>query len=114
MEVKTRDGDTVSISFAALNQIRAIAASAQADGTNATSQSVSAESAFNVQVNVNGSLDDREARQISELLKRLVSTARSGHPQAIQTNGLKSIDSFQFAYNAYQQASQTTLEARAT
>jgi hypothetical protein len=113
LEVKTDDGDTVSISFAALNRIRAGAYSAQAEGSSASAQSVSAESAFNVQVNVKGSLDDEELSQLSELLQRLVSTARSGEPKPIQTSGLESLDSFQFAYNAYQQASRATLEARA-
>lgn len=113
MEVKTDDGDTVSISFAALNRLRAGAYTAQADGGSASLQSVSAESAFSVQVSVKGSLDDKETSQISELLQRLVSTARSGQSQSIQTNGLESLDSFQFAYNAYQRASLATLEARA-
>jgi hypothetical protein len=111
--VKTDDGDTVSISFEALNQIRAGMYSARADGDEASAQSVSAQSSLNVQIKVQGTLDDDETSQIGELLNRLVTTARSGEPKGIQTEGLQSLDNFQFAYDAYQRASLSALDTRA-
>ena len=112
LEVKTDDGDTVSISFEALNRIQAGVYSARADGGGASAQTVSAESSIQVAVKVEGSLDEEETRQISELLQRLVTTARSDEPAAIQTRGLESLDGFQFAYDAYRRAGLATLNAR--
>ena len=113
LEVKTDDGDTVSISFEALNRIQAGVYSARADGGSASAQTVSAESSIQVAVKVEGSLDKEETRQISKLLQRLVTAARSDEPAAaIQTRGLESLDGFKFAYDAYQRAGLATLNAR--
>jgi hypothetical protein len=112
LEVKTDDGDTVSISFEALSRIHAGAYSAQIDGTGASARTLSAESSLRVQVKVEGTLDDEEAGQTGELLERLVSTARSDEPKAIQTGGLESLDSFQFAYDAYRRAGLAMLDAQ--
>ena len=112
LEVKTDDGDTVSISFEALNRIQAGVYSARAGGGGASAQTVSAESSIQVAVKVEGSLDKEETSQITELLQRLVTTARSDEPAAIQTGGLESLDGFQFAYDAYRRAGLATLNAR--
>jgi len=112
LEVKTDDGDTVSISFEALNRVRAGVYSARANGRTAGQESVSAESAFEAKVQVKGTLDDEEARQIAELLQSLVTTARSAAPQPVRPGGLESLDSFQFAYRSYHAASLETLNAR--
>jgi len=112
LEVKTDDGDTVSISFEAFSRIQAGVYSARADGGEASAETVSAESSIHVAVKVEGSLDGEEASQITELLQRLVTTARSAEPAAIQTRGLESLDGFQFAYDAYQRAGLATLNAR--
>ena len=136
LEVKTDDGDTVSISFEALNRIQAGVYSARVDGEKARVESVSAESSLQVEIKVEGTLDAEEVSQITELLRRLVASARSGNPdavpapapaplpapvrapfpapapQTIKTGGLESLDSFQFAYDAYQRASLETLNAK--
>jgi len=105
LEVKTEDGDTVQISFAALNRIQAGAYAAYSEGASAVSHSVAAESSVQVQVSVNGSLDDKEVRQIGHLLSRLVSKARSGEPPQAPAGRFSSLEGFQFAYNAYRQSS---------
>lgn len=128
LEVKTDDGDTISISFEALSRIQAGVYSARVDGDKARAESFSSESSFQVEIKVEGTLDDEEASQIAELLRHLVTSARSDNPdavpapppaplpapapQTIKTDGLESLDSFQFAYDAYQRASLETLNAK--
>lgn len=136
LDVKTDDGDTVSISFEAVSRVQAGVYSARADGDKARAESFSSKSSYQAEVKVEGTLDDEEASQIAELLRHLVASARSGNPdavpapvrvpppapvqapppapapQTIKTGGLASLDSFQFAYHAYQRASLETLNAK--
>src|SRR5262245_34881904 len=52
LEVKTEDGDTVRISFEALNRIQAGTYAARTDGGTAKAESASAESSVSVEVSV--------------------------------------------------------------
>ena len=85
LEVKTDDGDTVSISFAALSRIEvgAYTASAEADGAAASAQTYSAQSSVNVNVKVEGTLDEEEVKQIGDLLQRLVTDSRNESPEQV-------------------------------
>ena len=100
LAVRTADGDKVRISFDAVSRIAA------------RDDSAEGESSFSVQVSVKGTLDDNEVAQISELLRRLVTTSRSEEPTAIQTGGLESLDRFKFAYKAYERLSLAVPDAQ--
>jgi hypothetical protein len=125
LEVKTADGDTVRISFAALTKAQAGVYSAKAGNAQAGAQSFSGESSFAVQVDVQGSLDDNEVNQISDLLQKLVGASRSQGgaaapaagatpaPPATGASDYSSLSSFRYAYQAYQESSNQTLQAKA-
>lgn len=125
LEVKTADGDTVKISFAAVAQAKAGAysASASADGSNASAQTFSGGTAYSVKVSVDGSLDDKETAQIGDLLQKLVTASRdlaggadrSSSPgqQAGGSSSFDTLSSFSYGYRAYQEYSQSTLSAQA-
>lgn len=114
LEVKTEDGDTVSISFAALNRIQAGVYEAQAEGNAASAQSYSAQSSVEVSVKVEGTLDEDEVKQIGDLLDSLVTSARSESPgRPVDTSGFGELDSFEFAYKAYERVQVSSLEAQA-
>lgn len=118
LQVKTADGDTVSISLASLSRLQAGVYSAQSGKEGVSAAAYSSESGVAVSVEVNGTLDDKEVAEISGLLRKLVGAARRGaqSPPAstdLKTGALKTLDSYQFAYQAYQRASAASLDTGA-
>ncbi len=119
--VKTADGDTVRISIDALTKAQAGVYSASAGGAEASAQTFSGESSYSVKVSVKGSLDEKEAQQIGDLLQKLVSASRGAGggaappEQAAAPSGgsFDTLSSFRYAYRAYSEASQSTLDAQA-
>ena len=118
--VKTADGDTVRISIDALTKAKAGVYSASAGGANAGSQVFSGESSYSVKVRVKGSLDEKEAKQIGDLLEKLVSASRgaggAAPPQqapAPSGGSFDTLSSFRYAYRAYSESTQSTLDAQA-
>jgi len=114
LEVKTQDGDTVSISFETLSRIRAGAYTAQADGAEASARIYRAESSVDVSVKVDGTLDEKELKEIGELLDTLVTNARSDSPgQPANTSEFEEVARISFAYKAYERIQVSGLEAQA-
>jgi hypothetical protein len=88
LELRTADGDTVSISF---ETVRRLTGSRGAGGG-----SVTAESSIAVQVAVTGSLSDQEVDDISNLLRDLVqASAPAGAPSPADYS--RSVASYAFA-----------------
>lgn len=110
--VKTADGDTVRISIDALTRAQAGVYSASVGGAAAGEQTFIGESSYAVKVSVKGSLDEKEAQQIGDLLQKLVSASRSGAPPAENSGSSDTLSSFRYAYRAYSESSQTTLSAQ--
>lgn len=118
LEVKTADGDTVSISLASLSRQQAGVYSAQSGNAGVGVASYSTESGVAVSVEVSGSLDKKEVAEISDLLRRLVGAARRGasSPPAstdLKSGAMKTLDSYHFVYEAYQRTSAAALDAGA-
>lgn len=119
--VKTADGDTVRISIDALTKAQSGVYSASAGGAQASAQAFSGESSYSVKVRVKGSLDEKEAKQIGDLLEKLVSASRgagggAAPPSAPAPEAASSFDtlsSFHYAYRAYSESTQSTLDTQA-
>lgn len=115
--VKTADGDTVRISIDALTKAQAGVYSASAGGAQAEAQAFSGESSYAVTVSVKGSLDEKEAQQIGDLLQKLVSASRGGAggaaPLAENGGGFDTLRGFRYAYHAYSESTQASLDAQA-
>jgi hypothetical protein len=94
LEVRTADGDTVRISLEARSRVRA------------GDSGASAESAWAVRVEVNGSLDDQETSQIGDLLQSLVAASRSAPgtdvSAAVPDTDLGTLLGFRYVYQAYE------------
>lgn len=93
LQLKTADGDTVSISFEAVRR------------TQLGAGSVSAKSSIDVAVAVNGPLDDNEVAQISELLAGLVTAGRGGKPELPAAGEFSQIAAYRFDYDAQESRS---------
>ena len=115
--VKTADGDTVRISIDALTRAQAGVYSASAGRAQAEAQTFSGESSYAVKVSVKGSLDEKEAQQIGDLLQKLVSASRTGAGDAAPLpdsgGGFDTLRSFRYAYHAYMQSTEASLDAQA-
>ena len=119
--VKTADGDTVRISIDALTRAQAGAYSASAGGAQASAQAFSGESSYSVKVNVKGSLDEKEAQQIGDLLQKLVSASRGAGGGAappeqapVKSGGrFDTLSGFHYAYRAFSESTQSTLDTQA-
>ena len=129
--VKTADGDTVRISIDALTKAQSGVYSASAGGSQASVQTFSGVSSYSVKVSVKGSLDEKETKQIGDLLQKLVSASRgvgggaatpeqelagqaaAGQAPAPSGGSYDTLSSFRYAYRAYSEASQSTLDAQA-
>jgi hypothetical protein len=106
LKVTTADGDTVTISFAELDQLQSDSSSATSGGSSASFRKTRASSSMAANIEVDGSLDDKEVADITKLLRDLVkmsSSLASGQGAkaagGLQNIGsLDSIKSFQFAY----------------
>ena len=94
LELTTKDGDRVSISFSALDRLSTAAAS--------RGQQVSAEaksrSAVSVNVKVEGTIDDQELADITKLMERL-GAAAGGDGAPVDIGSLDSLDQFDFSLN---------------
>lgn len=119
--VKTADGDTVRISIDALTKAQAGVYSASVGGANAGAQVFSGESSYSVKVRVKGSLDEKEAQQIGDLLEKLVLASRgagggaapASTPEPAAASSFDSLSSFHYAYRAYSESTQSTLDTQA-
>jgi hypothetical protein len=106
LKVTTADGDTVTISLAESDQLQSDSASATSGGSSASFRKTSASSSMVANIQVDGSLDDKEVADITKLLRNLVkmsSGLASGEaakvPGGLQNmRSLDSIQNFQFAY----------------
>ena len=126
--VKTAVGDTVRISIDALTRAQAGVYSASAGGAQASAQAFSGESSYSVKVRVKGSLDEKEAQQIGDLLQKLVSVSRGGSsggsgggggaapagaPVPEAGTSFDTLSGFHYAYRAYGESTQSTLDTQA-
>jgi len=102
LEVRTAEGDTIRISLRALRRSATVAGAQEHDGSVRQREFQQTETAFGVKINVTGSLNEREAQQIGELLDRLVSTVRNDTPaQTGPSPAFNAVSSFQFGYRSY-------------
>ena len=107
LQVTTDDGDSVTISFAALQQLHAESFRGKAGGAKIAYGNESQTSGVSVNISVDGSLDEQEVADIGELLQQLSSAVQdpSATPDTAQLvaqlsdgGGLDSLSAFQFAY----------------
>lgn len=99
LTLKTKDGDTVSLSFSTSKTKTTAAA------TNGESSVVSSEKSASMEINVeiNGSLDKKEMSDIMRLLKKIGSFLRGGGDDLekaakLQPKASSSIAAFDFSY----------------
>ena len=81
LEVTTAEGDKVSISFSAIQKLQADQVKVYTKRGNAAAQSVSQDSQLQVNVKVEGSLNDQEVSDIVNLLQSLSGGAQAGATQ---------------------------------
>jgi hypothetical protein len=116
LKITTADGDTVSISFAALQQFKSDSYGATAGGSSARSAKSTTKSAVKLDVKVNGSLDKNEIADISKLVDQLTAAVNDAHngdsakaAQDLSSIGsLDSVRSFRFAYQESTQLKSNT------
>jgi hypothetical protein len=121
LKITTAQGDTVSISFAALNEIESQSANASAGGSSASASNSEVASAYAASVQINGSLNSNEQSDITKLLGGLLQAMQdesSGNTaQAAQDlqgiGSLNSLQSFQFQWQQETQAQASTLSVLA-
>jgi hypothetical protein len=124
LQVTTDEGDTVSISFAALQQLHAESFRGNAGGARVDYGSSSQTSGVSVDINVNGSLNDKEVADIGKLLQELSQAisdpngaGNSGQldpAQFADGGALDSLSNFQFAYQEQAQIDYSSSRVRAT
>lgn len=101
LQVRTADGDTISISFDALTRASRGVYQASSGGGRASASMASSESRVGVAVSVEGTLDADEVAEIGTLLQGLVQSARGGEAAAPSlSTGFESLDGFHFAYES--------------
>ena len=104
LEVTTAEGDRVSISFSAAQQLQASQVEVRGrHGQKAGAENVAQSSSVEVEVSVEGSLSDQEVADIAKLLESLSAAARGqGTPKPVPSpaasGGYQTINSFQFQY----------------
>jgi hypothetical protein len=108
LKVTTADGDTVSISFSARQQLQSLTYSGVGRHGSVEYSGSSASSSTTVAIRVDGSLDQSEIEDISKVMESLaqaVSRFRSGDPAGTVTAlaGAGSLDSLQSVQLAYQE-----------
>lgn len=101
--VTTNDGDKISISFAALNQLHASSLQGGTKDAGVADGNTSAANGISVSVSVDGSLNSGEVTDIANPLKQLAQAiqnpANTPTPAQFADGGsLDSLSSFQFAY----------------
>ena len=101
LEVRTADGDTISISFDALSRASRAVFQVAAGGGSASAALASSESRVGVAVSVEGTLDADEVAEIGDLLQGLVQSARGGEAAIPSlSTGFESLDAFHFSYES--------------
>jgi hypothetical protein len=121
LKITIAEGDTVSISFAALSQLQSESASAATGGSTASIGSADSSSAFAVAVQVSGSLNGSEQADINKLVSGLFQAMQDESngdgtqaAQDLQSIGsLNSLRSFQFAWQQQTQDQAGTLSVLA-
>jgi hypothetical protein len=103
LTLKTKDGDTVSLSFSTIKSQTAAAAGSGDSSVLTASSSSSTE----INVEINGSLDKKELSDIMRLLKKLGNFLRGGGQDAekaakLQPKPASSIATFDFSYRQTQ------------
>ncbi len=119
LKLTTADGDTVTISFSALEELQSDSYSAQKKGGTLNYSRSAASSSTSVNIQVDGSLDKGEIEDIGKVLNSLakaVNSAQNGDTSGAaaalaDTGSLDSVKDFQFAYQesariAYSQSQQ--------
>jgi len=129
LQVTTDDGDTISISFATLDQLHAESFHGGTRGagvaysrlaySHLAYQGASQTSSVSVDINVNGSLDDKELSDIGRLLQQLSQAiydpkATPDPAQFADGGVLASLDVFQFAYQEQTHAEYSSSQVLAT
>jgi hypothetical protein len=119
LQVTTSDGDTVSISFAALEQAHAESFRGTDGASRVNYASASQSSGVSVDISVDGSLDREEVADIRKLLRQLSRAmddpnATPDLAQFGDGGALDSLDSFQFAYQEQTHADYSSSRLRAT
>lgn len=119
LQVTTDDGDTVSISFAALEQLHAESFRGEAGGARAAYGSRSQSSNVAIGIDVEGSLDTEEVADITNLIQQLSQTIRNPEttPGALQLGdggSLESLNAFQFSYQEQVQVDYSSSRMHAT
>lgn len=119
LQVTTDDGDTVSISFAALEQLHAESFRGKSNGARVADGSTSQTNGVSVNISVDGSLDEQEVADISELIQQLSQAIHDpdATPEAAQFDdggALDSLDAFQFAYQEQTHVDYSSSRVRAT
>lgn len=93
LKITTQDGDTVSISFSALQPLHAESFRGKADGARVNYRNAQSASQVSVSIGVEGSLDSGEVADIGRLLDHLA------HPGQDAAHALgDSLEGFTYAY----------------
>jgi hypothetical protein len=119
-KVKTAEGDTVELSISAASQLRNESASYQVQGQSgggqATIQNRSRANQFQLQLKVNGDLNDQELQDIGSLLQSLASGNGSAGASAVGASATgaspdtgSTISSYSFAAAYSQRTTQSSL-----
>jgi hypothetical protein len=116
LEVTTDEGDKISISFAALSELHAKTLQAQSGGTSIDNGSASSSDQLAINVQVNGSLNDKELSDLKSLIGQLAGAIQDpsqniSASQLSDGGSLSSLNSFQFAYQKQTQVDYSTFQA---
>ena len=119
LQLTTDDGDTVNISFAALEQLHTESFRGKSNGERVAYGGTSQNSEVSVNISVDGSLDEQEIADISELLGQLsqaiANPEETPEPAQFDDGGsLDSLDAFQFAYQEQTHVDYSSSRVRAT
>lgn len=108
LQVRTDDGDTISISISSLQRLQRESVRAQGGGARLQYQGESASSDVSVEIVVDGTLDADEAEDIGDLLAQLTGAAAASSGEGGDAPGqsaetadndpFDSLDSFVYAY----------------
>lgn len=119
LQIVTDDGDKVTISFAALQQMQAESVEATGEGAAASYQNLLARSSMTSSLKVEGSLDREELSDIRKLMRTIAKATRDvqrgdigkAAARMARTSSLDSLQSFQYAYQQNARLEVTTLNA---
>jgi len=98
LDVTTADGDKVSISFSAVQQLQTDQTQVRTRRGSASTQDTSHSSDVQVGVKVDGSLSDQEVADIAKLLQTLAGAVGGKAPKTDQSSTFTTLNNFQFQY----------------